>query len=219
MLLRRAIRRLAWMETAAPPPDSSSLSRPAPRRRALPFLVLATIVFLADQSTKLAVITFIPENGAVPASGWVQLTHITNTGAAFGLLQGQTLFLMVASFIGIFGIVAYYRANGRKSLWLRLALGLVLGGALGNLVDRVFRGAVVDFIYVQILPGFHWPAFNIADSSLLIGLAALGLYVIRQRRPDVPLPPPHRPDRFAPGAPGGSGGEPSGEAAPSVRAP
>ncbi|MBI4236727.1 MAG: signal peptidase II, partial [Chloroflexi bacterium] len=109
---------------------------------ALPFLMVAALVALLDQATKLAVSVLIAENSSVPATGALRLTHVTNTGSAFGLLQGQTAFLVLASFIGIFGIVAYYRSSGQRSLALRLALGLVLGGAIGNLTDRLLRGRV-----------------------------------------------------------------------------
>ena len=148
---------------------------------AIPFLALGTIVFAADQATKHAVVTLIEWGDAVTVTPFLWITHVTNTGSAFGLLQGQSGFLMLASVIGVLAVIFYYRANGRESLLLRIALGLVLGGALGNLADRLFRGAVVDFIDVQIWPGFHWPAFNIADSSLLIGLTLLAFYVMRQR--------------------------------------
>ena len=150
---------------------------------ALPFVMVGAVVFAADQATKQTVSTLIDRGDAVSVTSFFRITHVTNTGSAFGLLQGQSGFLMLASVIGVLAVIFYYRANGRESLLLRVALGLVMGGALGNFADRLFRGAVVDFIDVQIWSGFHWPSFNIADSSLLIGLAMLAFYVMRQREP------------------------------------
>ena len=150
---------------------------------AVPFLMVAAVVFAADQATKYAVATMVDRGDAVTVTSFFRITHVTNTGSAFGMLQGQSNFLILASIIGVLAVVFYYRANGRESFVLRFALGMVMGGALGNMADRVLRGAVVDFIDVQIWSGFHWPSFNIADSSLLIGLVSLAFYVIRQRDP------------------------------------
>ena len=150
---------------------------------AVPFLVVGALVFAVDQATKYAVASLVDRGDAVTVTSFLRITHVTNTGSAFGLFQGQSGFLVLASVIGVLAVVFYYRANGRESLLLRFALGMVLGGALGNLSDRLFRGAVVDFIDVQIWSGIHWPSFNIADSSLLIGLTLLAFYVTRQRDP------------------------------------
>ena len=161
-----------------PPPPPSAKSGAA---LAVPFLAVGALVLAADQAAKHAVVTLVEWGGSVAVTPFLSVVHVTNTGSAFGLLQGQSGFLMLASAIGVLAVIFYYRANGRESLLLRVALGLVLGGALGNLSDRVFRGAVVDFIEVELWPGFHWPAFNVADSSLLVGLTLLAFYVMRQR--------------------------------------
>lgn len=150
-------------------------------RLAFPSLVIATAVFVVDQLTKLAIVAYIGLFESVPAEGMFRLTHVTNSGSAFGLLQGQSGFLVLASFIGILGVVFYFRANGRHSALLRIALALILGGAVGNLTDRLTRGSVVDFIDVELWSGFHFATFNVADSALSIGLALLALYVLRTR--------------------------------------
>ena len=79
------------------------------------------------------------------------------------------------------GVLFYYRSNGRESALLRYSLALLLGGALGNLTDRLTRGAVVDFISVQVWSDYYFPTFNVADSALTIGLFALAFYVLRNR--------------------------------------
>ena len=166
-------------------PSSDTVEQSIPARSglltAIPFVVVGLATLLIDQATKLGIVTFIQPGDAFPILGFFQLTHVTNTGSAFGLLQGQSTFLVMASVIGVLGVLFYYRANGRQSLALRVALGLILGGALGNLSDRLFRGAVVDFIDIQYWPGHHWPNFNVADSALLSGLMLLASYVMRQR--------------------------------------
>ncbi len=169
--------------TADPPQNSTPASPPAKGGfvLAIPFVAVGAVVLAADQATKQAVVTFVEWRDVVTVAPFFGITHVTNTGSAFGLLQGQSGFLILASVIGLLAVIFYYRANGRESLLLRFALGLVMGGALGNLTDRLLRGAVVDFIDVQPWPGFHWPAFNIADSSLLVGLMLLAIYVMRQR--------------------------------------
>ena len=147
----------------------------------LPFAAIAILIYVADQATKLLIVTNLRPYESIPESGLLRLTYVTNSGSAFGLLQGQTLFLILVSIIGVMGVLFYYRANGRESALLRYSLALLLGGALGNLTDRLIRGAVVDFISVQLWSDFYFPTFNVADSALSVGLFALSIYVLRHR--------------------------------------
>ncbi len=102
------------------------------------------------------------------------LTHFTNTGAAFGLLQDQSILFVVIGVVVIASIVVYSRYLPHDQFLVQFALGLQLGGALGNMIDRVRQGHVTDFIY------FHfWPAFNIADASIVIGVILLGWTMLR----------------------------------------
>lgn len=146
------------------------------------FLLLALGVYAADQLSKLWIKTNLLPGQSIPADGIVRLTYTTNTGSAFGILQGQTVFLVMASILGIIVILAYYRTTGRHGRLLRLALGLELGGAMGNLTDRVLLGSVVDFLDVKLWGGYHWPAFNVADSAIVTGLFLLALFVLLSRR-------------------------------------
>ena len=138
-------------------------------------LLLLTIaaVFAADQLTKFIIKSNMRIGESWPAEGLVRITHGTNTGTAFGLLPNQTLFLIFASLIAIGFLVYFYRAYALPKPILRFAIGLQLGGAFGNLFDRIAFGAVTDFIHVG-----WWPIFNIADSSICVGMATLAIVVI-----------------------------------------
>ena len=129
-------------------------------------VLIATLI--ADQITKgLVVLTMSPGQSA-PDGGFFRVTYVTNTGSAFGLFPHQTTFLIIASFVGIGALLVFYRTNRVDSRLLRFCLGLQLGGAIGNLVDRVRLGHVVDFIDVGA-----WPVFNLADSAIVVGLTGL----------------------------------------------
>ena len=134
------------------------------------WILVATIaaVFAADQFTKFIIKGTLRLGESWPADGLIRITHGSNTGTAFGLLPNQTLFLIFASIIAIGFLVYFYRAYALPRPILRLAIGLQLGGAFGNLFDRVAFGAVTDFIDVG-----WWPIFNIADSSICVGMATL----------------------------------------------
>ena len=96
-----------------------------------------------------------------------------NTGSAFGLFQGFTNILIIASVVGIIFVLFVFHRQNNQSISLRLSLGLIVGGALGNLFDRVIDGGVVDFISVG-----WWPAFNVADSAISIGMFLLVVTIL-----------------------------------------
>ena len=138
-------------------------------------LLLAIIlaVGLLDQSTKFLVQRFMQFGESIPADGFVRLTYVVNPGAAFGLFQGQSLFLTVGSFLGIGVLVLFYYRAPFPGPLLRLSLGLQLGGAVGNLLDRLRLGEVVDFVDVG-----PWPIFNVADSAIVVGIGLLMALVL-----------------------------------------
>jgi signal peptidase II len=107
-------------------------------------------------------------------SDYFRFTYVENRGAAFGLLQDQTIFFVLVGFVVIGVIAASYRYLPRSGLRLHLALGLQLGGAVGNLIDRVRQGYVVDFVDFGYQSNW-WPVFNVADSAIVIGVALLAL--------------------------------------------
>ncbi len=134
------------------------------------WIVAATALaaLVADQISKY----LIRENMAIgeswPREGFFRLTHGTNTGSAFGLFQDQTTILTIASLFAIGFIIYFYHSHSDRAWLTRLTVGLLLGGAVGNLIDRVFAGRVTDFIDVG-----PWPIFNIADSSITVGITLL----------------------------------------------
>jgi len=93
---------------------------------------------------------------------------VTNTGAAFGILQEQNAFLVVTTLIGVAAILLYYWYPPFEHAMMTAAVGMILGGAIGNLSDRLRLGEVTDFIHFP-----HYPAFNVADSSIVVGVVAL----------------------------------------------
>jgi signal peptidase II len=150
-----------------------------PRTRLL--LVLAALVLLADLATKLAVVATVePGENIRVLGGLVYLTQARNTGAAFSLAEGFTVvFTLIALTVAV---VIVRTARRLASTGWAVALGLVLGGAVGNLVDRVFRdpgflrGGVVDFVSVFAPDGEVYPIFNVADSAIVCG-GVLGAYL------------------------------------------
>ena len=132
------------------------------------FYTLVIGVFVFDQVTKAIIRSSLSLGDSWPEEGIFRIVHGLNTGSAFGLFAGFTNLLVVASIIGIVFILFVFLKQNNSDIWLRLSLGLIVGGALGNLFDRVKDGAVVDFISVG-----WWPAFNIADSSISVGMCLL----------------------------------------------
>ena len=147
-------------------------------RNDLVFFVIAGLVVALDQLTKYLVRANLALGESVPEEGPLRITYVTNTGAAFGILQGQTLFLVVTTIFGLAAIVLYYLYPPMEHGVLRVALGLQLGGAVGNLADRVRLGKVTDFIDVGA-----WPAFNVADSSIVVGVGIIiGFFLLAERQ-------------------------------------
>ena len=150
-------------------------------RNNLLIFIVSLFVILLDQITKFAVVKSIPLFDSIPEDGIIRLTHIENTGSAFGFFQGMNFFLAVFGVIGIAFILYFYKTYSNKDLILTVALAFVLGGAIGNLTDRIYRGAVVDFIDVELWNGIHFPSFNIADSALSLGAIVIVVYSIYRK--------------------------------------
>ena len=142
----------------------------------LPFVVFA-VTLASDQLSKHFVSNNMRLGESIPHDGPVVITYVTNSGSAFGLFPNQTLFLIIASFIGICVLMMFYRSHHFSSPYIRLSLGLQLGGAFGNLIDRVRLGHVVDFIDLG-----WWPVFNLADSAIVIGLCCLMICIMLKPR-------------------------------------
>jgi signal peptidase II len=136
---------------------------------------VAVVVFVIDRVTKAWVSENIPLGTARPIVGdYVRIVHAQNTGAAFGLLPERTTLLSVLSVVAVLAIVYYYRQIASNSALVSATLGMQLGGAFGNLLDRITQGYVVDFVDVGIGDVRFW-AFNVADSSIVVGIILVTL--------------------------------------------
>ncbi|MEP7040888.1 MAG: signal peptidase II [Chloroflexota bacterium] len=145
--------------------------------RGVVLLLTALTILVADQVTKALVVANLAVGEKARLLGdVVQVWHAQNRGAAFSLFQGGTIVFLVVSVLSI-GMVAYfYRSFRDRSAWLHLVLGIVLGGTLGNFTDRLRQGYVTDWLSVGI-GDTRWPTFNVADSSVVVGIGILVLYL------------------------------------------
>ena len=142
-------------------------------------LPVAAVIVAADQLTKSWIRHNLPLGASLHEVCRVRIIHIQNTGAIFGIFPGQSLLLTVIAFIALVLMIIFFRRFGRASLLGGIAIGFVFGGAVGNLIDRLrFGGAVTDFIYVRLWDDVFWPAFNIADASLSVGIILLIGFII-----------------------------------------
>ena len=158
----------------------------AKRGGGLRWLWCSLAVVILDQSTKLAAVELLDPESSVELIPTLDLVLAYNMGAAFSFLSTaggwqRWLFVGLALAICLF-ILHWLRELPRHARWFALALSLILGGAVGNVIDRVRIGAVVDFIDFHV-GNWHWPAFNVADSAICVGAALLVLGMIR-REPD-----------------------------------
>lgn len=156
-------------------------------------LLISGIIITLDQVTKEWVRNSIPMNGTWMPWEWLapymRIVHWSNTGAAFGIFQGSGTVLAILAVIVCAAIIYYFPQVPRSDWTLRLAMGMQLGGAIGNLIDRIREGHVTDFISVG-----NFAVFNVADSAITVGVGVLILGVIIQeikarKQKNMPLPP------------------------------
>jgi signal peptidase II len=168
----------SWIFGQAPSTKPASLFS----RHTLTFAATALLVIGLDRWTKHLATEKLFDSGlrSVPFFGeYIRLTYVENRGAAFGVLQEQTSFFILVGLVVISVIVASYRYIPEPSWFLNVCLGLQMGGAVGNLIDRIQVGYVVDFIDLTF-----WPVFNVADSAICIGVAGLAYTLLfPPRRP------------------------------------
>lgn len=157
----------------------------------LVWLWLALLVFLLDQGSKQVVLQVL-EYGqrVVLLDGYFDWVHVYNRGAAFSFLAGESgwqRWFFAAIAVGVSGVlVVWLKRLKADETWLAIALALVLGGALGNLYDRMVLGHVVDFILVHWQDRYRFPAFNLADSAISIGAVMLALDMFKSKRSGEP---------------------------------
>ena len=165
-------------------PETRRASGPQedPRGRTL-FLAAAAVTLLLDAVTKLAVYHLLPLNGRPrPVLGQLlRWNHIHNSGAAFGLFPGNRFFFVAVSAISAAVILYVVLTHRYRSALVLAGFGMILGGAVGNLANRIWLGVVVDFIDMGI-GRLRWPIFNVADMGVTLGVVVLGLGLLREDR-------------------------------------
>lgn len=152
-------------------------------------VVIAAAVVAADQVTKAMVLANLPlYHSLAVIPGFFDITHIQNPGGAFGFLAGsgpgvrKVVFLFV-SLLALVLIFWFYVKTPRTHRFLATGFAMIFGGALGNLIDRVRFGKVVDFLDVYI-GSYHWPAFNVADSAISVGIGIFVLHLVLKKLPE-----------------------------------
>jgi signal peptidase II len=158
--------------------QASATSSPNVRLR--PFLragLVVIVVLALDQLTKRLVISGISVGAQHKFLPGVHLVHVRNSGVAFGFLSGGGALVLLVTFAALAVLLTYFIRHPTRP-WLWIPTGLLVGGAVWNLLDRIINGAVTDFIKLP-----HWPAFNVADMSITFGVLAL-LWVLEGKRAD-----------------------------------
>src|SRR6266581_1300948 len=154
----------------------------------LPYLLLVAATLLLDRWTKALIQNRFDLNESIPViDGFFNITYVRNTGVAFGIFSSvsspaKSVLLSVFTAFAAAVVITYSVRSPARNRLLQVALGLILGGALGNLYDRLAYGYVVDFL--EFYAGnYHWPSFNVADSAISTGVILLALEIIRNEAP------------------------------------
>ncbi|MBP8695943.1 MAG: signal peptidase II [Syntrophobacterales bacterium] len=156
------------------------------KRNYLLFVITVLVIAVLDQVTKIYIDTHMTLHESIPVvQGFFNITYVRNPGAAFGFLADasptvRALFLIGVSILAS-GLIVYYIVKMKtEDILLTYGMSLILGGAVGNLIDRIRLGEVIDFLDVYIST-YHWPAFNVADSAVTVGAVILFYKLIRGR--------------------------------------
>ncbi len=158
-----------------------------PKPNALIWLLLSAAIIGFDQWTKAWVLSSLPEYTAIPViEGFWNWYRTYNTGAAFSFLAnagGWQVWFFTALAVGISGLLGFWLSRTARGDWRQaLPYSLVIGGALGNVIDRLIHGHVIDFIQWFYWPGKPWPAFNLADSAIVAGAIGIALFGVLDGR-------------------------------------
>ncbi|MBP2240057.1 signal peptidase II [Cytobacillus eiseniae] len=146
------------------------------------YYIIALFVIALDQLTKFLIVKKMELGESIEViENFLYITSHRNRGAAWGILQGQMWFFYIITVIVIIGIVYYIQKAAKGKMLLGISLGLMLGGAIGNFIDRVLRKEVVDFVNTYIF-SYDFPVFNIADSALVVGVAMLMIQMLLEER-------------------------------------
>lgn len=146
------------------------------------YYLIAVFVIALDQITKILVVKNMELGESIQIiDNFLNITSHRNTGAAWGILAGQMWFFYIITVIVVIGLVYYLQTMGKSHILLGTSLGLMLGGAIGNFIDRVVRKEVVDFVDTNIF-GYDFPVFNVADSALTIGVILLMIFMLFEEK-------------------------------------
>ena len=156
---------------------SSEIDKNPGSSRFVTWMVVALFIAVVDQLTKLAIVEWIPLYDRVPLNSFINLTHQKNTGAAFSFLAGaggwqRWFFVVLATGVSVVIAIWIWRIRNAGQAVLSAGLALVLGGAVGNLIDRILLGHVTDFFQVWF-GSWAFPSFNVADAGISVGAALL----------------------------------------------
>lgn len=171
------------------PKEKAGRMAPLPSLGIKAFAMIAGLVVVLDQTTKLLVLAKMPLYHTIAViPGFFNLTHIRNPGGAFGFMAAGSQPIRNLLFIGVsaiaMGLIVYfYRSTPKTHAYLASALAMIFGGAVGNLVDRLRFGEVVDFLDVYV-GTYHWPAFNVADSAITVGITIFIAHVVLGKMPE-----------------------------------
>ena len=135
------------------------------------YFILIIIYVLLDQLTKLLIIKNIPYHSFIQLNDYFSIVNVGNTGIAFSMFQNNNIFFIVLISLVLIYIIFFIIKNNKEFTKLQInCFLLILSGGIGNLIDRIFRGAVVDFIDIGYKEVYRWPAFNVADSCVCVGI-------------------------------------------------
>jgi signal peptidase II len=153
--------------------DNSKLPLRDSIKRVTLCLIVIALVSASDQLSKLWIRAHLELGESLSITDRLSLIYIGNTGSAFGLLANQAFLIIIISIAGLLFILLFLRYLSPASTLSIVSIGLIMGGAVGNLIDRLRFGYVTDFIYFRLWGNFHWPAFNIADAAITVGVFVL----------------------------------------------
>lgn len=141
--------------------------------------VIIILGFALDRVTKLISMKFLKTGDVAVVKNYFELQYVENRGAAFGIFQNKQIVLSLMTMVVIIGMILYLVKYKPGSRLLRFSLALIIGGALGNLFDRLYYKYVVDFLFFHYRDIYSWPNFNVADIMVVVGTLLMALYIVK----------------------------------------
>jgi signal peptidase II len=166
----------AELETGKTPDLVGGESRVSSNRQRLSlglFLIVAALIVTFDQLSKLWIRAHLALGESLPLTDRLSLIYVGNTGSAFGLLANRTFLLIIIGIASLLIVLLFLRYLSQVTTLSMVSIGLIWGGAVGNFIDRLRFGYVTDFVYFRLWGDFYWPAFNVADAAITIGVVVL----------------------------------------------